>query len=143
MDKKKMTEENKDCIFCKIVKGEIPAVKVYEDEKVIAIPDINPYAKGHIMVIPKEHSRWVWNMKKEEYIYLMEKVKYLAEVLRKAFNVEWIEEVIAGIGVPHTHIHLLPRKENDGLGEVPTKPLDPKPTEQEQKKIIEKIKENL
>ena len=49
-----------DCIFCKIVKGEVPSYKIYENADVFAFLDINPYAKGHVLVIPKRHSRWVW-----------------------------------------------------------------------------------
>ncbi len=131
---------SEDCIFCKIASGEIPSEKVYEDEKVISILDINPYVLGHIMVIPKKHSRWVWDIDIKGYKEITERVHKLANVLRKAFDTEWVEEVIAGIGVSHTHIHLLPRQKNDGLGEVPIKPLKPKPSEKEMKAIADKIR---
>ena len=131
------------CIFCKIVKGEIPCYNIYEDEDVFVFLDAFPCVKGQTLVVPKKHSRWLWDMPEKEYLGLMEKVYYLAGVLRKAFDVEWVEEVVAGIGVEHTHVHLLPRREDDGLGEVPTKPLDPKPSEKEMKKIAEKIRAAL
>ena len=51
-----------DCIFCKIIKNHIPHNRVYEDDKVVAFLDINPLSKGHILLIPKEHSRWLWDM---------------------------------------------------------------------------------
>ena len=130
----------KDCIFCKIAKGEIPSYSVYDDNKIKAFLDINPYSKGHLLIIPKKHTKWIWDMDKKDYNYLMEKASFFANVLRKVFDTEWVEEVIAGIGVPHTHIHLLPRGYNDGLGEVPIKPLEPKPSEKEMKEIIERIK---
>ena len=76
--------------------------------------DINPYSKGHLLVIPKKHSDWLWDMQKEEYVNLMNKVYDISKVLRKSFDTDWIEEVVAGIGVQHTHIHLLPRKRDDG-----------------------------
>src|SRR3989344_5626162 len=136
-------EKNKECVFCKIARGEIPSTKIYEDKEIIAILDINPYALGHILVIPKKHSKWVWDMSLGDYTKLKQKVYGLANVLRKTFGTEWIEEVIAGIGVQHTHIHLLPRKKEDGLGEVPIKPLNQKPSEKEMKDILEKIKKNL
>jgi len=132
-----------NCIFCKIAKGEIPCNKIYEDTNFICFLDINPYALGHCLVIPKKHSKWLWDMDKKEYSVLMERVHYLANVIRKAFDSEWVEEVVAGMGVPHTHIHLLPRKENDGLGELPIEPIIPKPSEKEMKKILEKIKKAL
>jgi histidine triad (HIT) family protein len=141
MEEDKMTNEN--CIFCKIVKGEIPAVKIWEDERHIAVLDINPYCVGHMLIIPKEHSRWVWDINNKDYIEYMKVVKSLANVLRKVFDTKWVEEVIAGMGVSHSHIHLLPRQENDKLGEIPTKPLNPKLSEKEIKEIAEKIRRNI
>jgi histidine triad (HIT) family protein len=128
-----------DCVFCRIAKGEIPSMKIWENENFLAFLDIRPYAKGHLLVVPKSHSDWVWDMNDKEYIEFMKRVKYLANVLRKAFDTEWVEEIIAGVGISHSHIHLLPRKKNDGLGEVPTKPLTIKPSEREMEEIAEKI----
>ena len=133
----------KECIFCKIARKEIKSEIVYEDKDIVAFMDINPYAKGHVLVVPKKHSRWIWDMNKNDYNILMEKVYYLANVLKKAFDTEWIEEVIAGIGVEHTHVHLLPRTRDDGLGEVPCHPLQIKPSEKEMKEIAEKIKSHV
>jgi len=128
-----------NCIFCRIAKGEIPSIKVWEDEKHLAFLDIRPYAKGHILVIPKSHSDWVWDIKNKEYLEFMKRVKYLAGVLRRAFDTDWVEEIIAGIGVSHAHIHLLPRKENDGLGEIPKQPLSVMPSEGEMEEIARRI----
>jgi len=128
------------CIFCKIAKGEIPSIKIWENEKHLAFLDIKPYAKGHLLVVPKKHSDWVWDMNDKEYLEFMKVVKYLANVLRKAFDTDWVEEIIAGIGVSHSHIHLLPRKKNDGLGEIPKEPLAVKPSEKEMNEIAEKIR---
>jgi|SRR3989344_8068768 len=135
--------ENKDCIFCKIAKGEIPCDKIYEDKEVIAFLDINPYVRGHLLVVPKKHSRWIWDIGNNDYRKLADNVKYFANILRKAFDTDWVEEVIAGMGVEHTHVHLLPRRKNDGLGEIPICPLKDKPSEQEMKEIAEKIKKDL
>lgn len=128
-----------NCVFCKIARKEILADIIYEDGEIIAFLDINPYVRGHILVVPKKHSRWIWDMEDKDYLYLLEKTKYLAKVLRKAFNLDWVEEVIAGMGVHHTHIHLLPRKEGDGLGEIPKSPMIPKPSEKEMKELAERI----
>ena len=133
----------KECIFCKIAKKEIPADIIYEDKDFIAFLDINPYVKGHLLVIPKKHSAWLWDIDSKNYKKLMERTYYLANILRKAFNTDWIEEVVAGIGVQHTHIHLLPRQIEDGLGEIPKVPLNPKPSEYEMKEISSKIKNLL
>jgi len=132
-----------DCIFCKIIRKEIPADVVYEDSNIISFLDINPYSNGHLLVIPKKHSDWLWDMQKEEYVNLMNKVYDISKVLRKSFDTDWIEEIVAGIGVQHTHIHLLPRKRDDGLGEIPKKPLNPKPSIKDMDNICNKIKSLL
>ena len=132
-----------DCVFCKIIEKEIPAHIVYEDEDIIAFLDKTQYVRGHIMVVPKKHSRWLWDMEPEDYQKLAEKTHYLANVLRKAFKTEWIEQIVAGMGIPHTHIHLMQRQENDGIGEIPTKALEKQPTEEERKEIVELIKKYL
>lgn len=105
----------------------------------IAILDIHPYVVGHVLVMPKKHSRWTWDMPETEYSRLMTVVYNLANSLRKTFNTQWVEEVIAGFGVAHAHIHLLPRKFNDGIEEIPNKPLSNPPSIKEMKKTAEKI----
>ena len=91
-----------NCIFCKIVKKEIPAHVVYEDENFLAFLDINPQAPGHIQVIPKEHFRWVWDVAKfGDYTALAQKI---ALATRKAFGVEMVWSKIMGDEVPHAHI---------------------------------------
>ncbi len=132
-----------DCIFCRVVEGKIPSFKLYEDDKVLSFLDINPYAIGHILIIPKKHSKWLWDISSKEYSVLTERVLYLANVLRKAFETEWVEEVVAGIGVEHTHVHLMPRKREDGLGEVPIHPLKDKPSKEEMEKIAERIRKEI
>ena len=128
-----------DCIFCKIIKGEIPSYKVYEDSDCFAFLDINPFVKGHVLIVPKKHYHWLWDMKDEDYIPLMQTVKLIANKLKLAFNIEWVEEIVAGIGVDHAHVHLLPRRPDDGLPEIPSKPLEPKLSKGEMGELKEKI----
>lgn len=130
----------KDCVFCKIAKGEIPDYRIWENDNFFAMLDINPVVKGHTLIIPKKHSRWVWDMKEKDYEEYMQVVRKIAEVLKKTFNTKWIELIIAGMGVEHSHIHVLPRKFDDGIPEIPIKPLIPKPSEKEMKEITERIK---
>ena len=132
-----------NCIFCKIVSGQIPCYKFWEDENVLAFLDINPYVVGHVLVVPKKHFKWIWDMKYSEYLDLMESVKYLANVLKKAFETDWVEEMVAGIGVKHAHIHLFPRREDDGIGEFPMGPLNKKLSEEDMLLILEKIRSCL
>jgi histidine triad (HIT) family protein len=95
-----------DCIFCKIVKGEIPAHKVYEDEYFIAFLDIHPQSPGHAQVIPKSHYRWVWDVQNAGAYF--EVVKKVAQAQQKAFGTEWVLSKIVGDEVPHAHIWVYP-----------------------------------
>ncbi len=100
------------CIFCKIVRKEIPAEIVYEDDNFLAFLDINPQSPGHTQVIPKEHYRWVWDVPNAgEYFEIARKI---ALAQRKAFNTDWILSKIVGDEVPHAHIWVFPNSEVEG-----------------------------
>lgn len=102
-----------NCIFCKIIKGEIPSYKVYENENFLAFLDINPQSPGHVQVIPKQHHRWVWDVKNiAEYF---EVVRKIALAQRKAFATDFILSKIVGDEVPHAHIWVYPNKEVKGV----------------------------
>ncbi len=101
-----------NCIFCKIVKGEIPSYKVYEDDNFLAFLDIHPQSPGHVQVIPKSHTRWVWDTPNAgEYF---EVVKKIALAQRKAFNTDWIISRIVGDEVHHAHIWVFPNMTVEG-----------------------------
>lgn len=110
-----------DCIFCKIVAGEIPASKVYEDDQVLAFLDITQVTKGHTLVIPKKHYRNVLEMDAEAAGQVFSVVLALARHLKEklgasGLNIVNNNEEAAGQTVFHTHIHLLPRfDKKDGL----------------------------
>ena len=124
-----------NCIFCKIVKGEIPSYKVYEDEQFFAFLDIHPLNKGHTLIIPKQHYRWVWDIQ-EEYSQILNKI---AKAIKKAFQTDYVQSVIMGDEVHHAHIHLIPRFENDGHSNLP-QPADYKEfSKEEMKEFAEKI----
>ncbi|MCA9352749.1 HIT domain-containing protein [Patescibacteria group bacterium] len=99
-------------VFKKIIDGEIPCHKVYEDEHFLAFLDIHPQAPGHTLVIPKEEARWVWDV--ERYQEYWEIARILTNALRKAFGTEWVISKIVGDEVPHAHIHLFPVIDKDG-----------------------------
>ena len=101
-----------NCIFCKIIAGEIPSYKVYEDDQFFAFLDITPKNKGHTLLIPKKHYRWVWEIE-EEYSKAANKI---ANALKKAFDTELVVSFVIGEQVPHAHIHLVPRHKGDGHG---------------------------
>lgn len=92
-----------DCIFCKIVAGEIPSYKIYEDEKYLAFLDIYPSAEGHTLVIPKKHVEWVWDHDQVgEYFEVVRKIaKHLREI-----SGDIVRSNIDGWQIPHAHIHL-------------------------------------
>ena len=98
-----------NCIFCKIVRGEIPCYKVYEDEDFLAFVDIHPQSPGHVQVIPKKHYRWVWDVPNVgEYF---EVVKKIAQAQQKAFNTEFILSKIVGEEIDHAHIWVYPNRD--------------------------------
>jgi len=98
-----------DCIFCKIVQGEIPAVKIWEDNKHLAFLDINPNVEGMSLVIPKEHyDSDATDMPDEAYCELMIAVKKVAKLLERKLNVQRVALVMEGLGVNHVHIKLYP-----------------------------------
>ncbi len=99
-----------NCIFCKIAKGEIPSHKVYEDDTVMAFPDIHPKAPGHLLLIPKAHYRWFYQMPDELSDHLFRIAKKLAIDLSAQQKTEYIRLNIMGDEVAHVHIHLIPQK---------------------------------
>jgi len=99
---------DKNCIFCKIVSGEIQAHKVYEDNDTLAFLDIDPTREGHTLVIPKEHHEYIENMPDELYSQIMLVVKKLKTAYKKIFNVPQVGFFVSGWDVPHAHVHVVP-----------------------------------
>ncbi|MEQ6123660.1 HIT family protein [Pseudotenacibaculum sp. MALMAid0570] len=95
-------------IFTKIVQGEIPSYKVAEDENYYAFLDINPNAKGHTLVIPKQEVNKIFDLDKEIYKGLMDFSYRVAKALEKAIPCERIGMSVIGLEVPHVHVHLIP-----------------------------------
>lgn len=133
-----------DCIFCKIVAGDIPAYKVYEDDDVLAFLDIAPVHPGHTLVIPKKHYENLLDLPETEAAKLVSAIKkitpaVLAGVGANSFNLGLNSGIEAGQAVPHFHWHIMPRYEGDGLelwrgGSYPAG---------EAERTLEKIKSNL
>lgn len=104
------TDQN--CIFCKIVAGDIPAHTVYKDDTFIAFLDIHPQAPGHIQIIPREHHQWVWDVPNVgEYFEVTAK---LAKALRAAYGVDLIRSQVYGDEIAHAHVWLWPHIDKDG-----------------------------
>ena len=98
-----------NCIFCKIISGEIPSVKIYEDENHLAVLDINPNTEGMSIVIPKKHlESYAFNLSDSEYISILISAKKVGKILDKGLNVKRTAMVIEGLGINHLHVKLYP-----------------------------------
>ena len=95
-------------IFSKIIAGEIPSHKIYEDERVVAFLDIYPKSEGHTLVIPKKPVEFIWDMDDGEYVYLMKIAKKIAKHLRATLPYQYVRMSVVGTDVSHAHVHLIP-----------------------------------
>ncbi len=107
-----------DCVFCKIISGKIPSLKFYEDDKCIAILDINPANKGHSLIISKEHFSNIYDIDDEVLSDMILVAKRVAKAVKENFECDGVNiimnnEKAAGQIIPHAHIHVIPRFEND------------------------------
>ncbi len=102
-----------NCIFCKISRKEIPSNTFYEDDKFIAFFDINPVAKGHLLLMPKSHHRWFTDLPNDLYDELFKTAKVVALKLKEQYKSDYVRLGIVGKDVPHTHIHLIPQTISD------------------------------
>lgn len=101
-----------DCIFCKIIKGEIPCYKVYEDEKIISFLDINPVSVGHTLIIPKNHTLDFSTISDSDLNYIMTKAKDIAKLVTSKLDADGYALVQNnGIAqeVKHFHLHIIPK----------------------------------
>ncbi|MBU0959689.1 MAG: HIT family protein [Nanoarchaeota archaeon] len=112
----------KNCIFCKIVKGEIPAVKIWEDEKYYVFLDENPINPGHTLVVPKKHTDYVFDLTDDEYSELMLTAKKISKKIKYKMKPKKVGMVIEGFGVPHIHVHLIPINHGNELNPENAKP---------------------
>jgi histidine triad (HIT) family protein len=99
---------NEPSIFTKIVNGEIPAYKIYEDELTLAFLDVHPVQPGHVLVIPKQQIEFVWDLPDDLYQAVMATTKKVALHMREALAVPYISERVTGVDVPHAHVQLIP-----------------------------------
>ena len=133
-----------DCIFCKIIAGDIPSLKVYEDESVLAFLDIRPVHPGHTLVIPKEHSKNIFDVSEGAWAAVQKAVRMLAVAIEKGVgadgvNINMNNRPDAGQLVDHTHVHIIPRIKGDGLKLWPQRPYQ----EGEADRVAEKIRKAL
>jgi histidine triad (HIT) family protein len=97
-----------DCIFCKIIRDECPSHKLWEDNDFLAFLSDKPVNPGHVLLIPKEHVDYVFDLEEPLFTKIFQKAKILSEPLRNAFDAPRIGVVVEGFSVRHLHIHLVP-----------------------------------
>ena len=105
---------NENCVFCSIVKGDIPSFKIYEDELVLAFLDINPFSRAHALVVPKKHSAGLLDTDDDTLAAVVARVKKIAARIRETvkcdgFNILQNNGAAAGQTVGHLHFHIVPR----------------------------------
>ncbi|MFP4567320.1 MAG: HIT family protein [Candidatus Woesearchaeota archaeon] len=110
----------KDCIFCKIIRGEIPSHKIYEDEHTLTFLDIKPKTKGHMITIPKKHYETIYDIPEETLIDIIKITKKMSKIVKEKLNADGVNiinsnEKAAQQDINHIHFHTLPRYKDDKL----------------------------
>ena len=111
-------------IFTRIVNGEIPSYRVYEDDRHYAFLDINPVQRGHTLVIPKREVDYLFDLAPDELAALWEAARTVATALQTATGCKRIVTIVEGYEVPHVHVHLIPTNAARDWRRLPTDPLD-------------------
>lgn len=114
-----------DSIFTRIIKGEIPCYKIYEDDTVLAFLDIHPIASGHMLVVPKKQVEFLWDLDDDTYQHVMAVVKKLGVHARDTLNVPFVGLQVIGVDVPHAHVHVIPFNDVSEYHNVPDMSAEP------------------
>jgi histidine triad (HIT) family protein len=118
-----------NCLFCKIIRGEIQSYKVYEDDSYFGFLDIHPLSVGHTLLVPKKHTRWVYET--DSFGRYWETVYEITEAIRSSLSPKWVNYFTYG-EIPHAHIHILPR-----FDDMETKPpIIPAPIRMSKKEFL-------
>ena len=135
-----------NCIFCKIIAGEIPSYCVYEDEDFKAILDVNPSARGHVIILPKKHAADIFELSDEYVSKVMIEAKKIAKAVKEAYHCDGINILqnngeAAGQTVFHLHVHVIPRFEGDTKTiNIGWKPME---TPEDMAAVVEEIRSHL
>lgn len=127
-----------DCVFCKIVRGEIPSKKVYEDNDFLAVLDISPLNKGHVQLLPKKHYRWTWDV--PNFGEYWEVARKIALGQMKALNAKMVEFLTHGMDVEHCHIWIVPIYNDEAFIDASKRKTF---SESEMSEIADKIKASI
>lgn len=144
-----MADEQEQCVFCNIIAGKIPASKLYEDDKVIAVLDINPGASGHLLLIPKKHTSIMPQLDEDISSHMGMVAKQLSRALIRALNIEGTSifvanGALAGQRAPHVLMHIIPRAKGDNIDlDLPAIKLDEKTFEAVFAKLVPGVKKHF
>jgi histidine triad (HIT) family protein len=124
---------HEDCIFCKVLAGEIPSERVYEDEYAVGVMDINPWTRGHAVVIPRQHAANLYEISEEDLQHVIVAAKRLATKMRDTLACDGLNLIqsngsAAWQTIFHLHVHVIPRYDDDPL-QLPVRPRPAKPEE--------------
>ncbi len=114
-----------DSIFSKIIRGEIPAHKLYEDDTTFVFLDIHPIQPGHSLVVPKNQVQFLWDLPPADYQAVMAVVQKVAKRLREVLGVPYVGEQVMGVDVPHAHVHVIPFHTAQGFRRMPDRSAEP------------------
>jgi len=114
-----------ESIFTKIIKGEIPAHKIYEDDKTLAFLDVHPIQAGHVLVVPKKQVPQLWDLEREDYLAVMTTCQKVARRLREILHPTRVGMQVIGLHVAHAHVHVLPFNELEQFLTQPDMSVEP------------------
>ena len=125
-----------NCVFCKIKNGELPSHKIYEDDNFLAFLDVNPINPGHLLLIPKKHVDYVFDLQEPLYSEMFKVAKKISKNLKKVMKAKRIGIAVEGFAVPHVHIHLVPINHENELDPHRAKEATPEELYKVAKKIL-------
>lgn len=125
-----------NCIFCKIKDGELPSHKIYEDKEFLVFLDIYPINPGHLLLIPKKHVDYVFDLQEPLYSKMFKIAKKISKNLKKVMKVKRIGIAVEGFAVPHVHLHLVPINNENELDPHRAKEASPEELSKVAKRIL-------
>jgi histidine triad (HIT) family protein len=114
-----------DSIFTKIIRGDIPSYKIYEDSRTFAFLDIHPKQPGHTLVVPKKQIEFLWDLEAEDYQAVLETAKKVAARLRSVIGQPYVGMLVVGVDVPHAHVHVYPFSTTEQSQFIPDQSAEP------------------
>jgi histidine triad (HIT) family protein len=114
-----------DSIFTKIINGNIPSHKIYEDDASFAFLDIHPKQPGHILVVPKKQVEFIWDLDEQDYQAVMQTVQKVALRIRTVLHRPYVGMLVVGIDVPHAHVHVYPFSTTEQSQFIPDQSAEP------------------